>query len=207
MLYVLYTVCILVLYAIVCYMISKTLTKFTPRIHSLFTINSFQWKSLTQLCNYLQCHVAAMVAASASVSYSSVNQYDGNRSIMWRQLNSCSSCDNAGSSFRRQNSLRTCRHHHHSHPHYHHQRRPAIRQNKRCTFATTTTTILPPNNGNSNIIGGNGNGTTTVIHHRHHSTSPSTSFAVNKDNDQTLHQVCQSQSSNSSNTSSIRVID
>lgn len=115
-----------------------------------------------------QCHVAAMVAASASVSYSSVNQYDGNRTIMWRHLNSCSSCDsNSGSSFRRQNSMRGCRHHHHhnnhSHPHYHHTRKPAIRANKRCTFATTTTTISP-----SGTISGIGGGITTATINTHH---------------------------------------
>lgn len=92
-----------------------------------------------------QSHVAAMVAASAA-SYSSVNQY-GNRSIMWRYLNSCSSCDSSSSSsFQRQNSMRASNrlhhyHHHHHQQQYHHVRRPAIRHNKRCTFASTTTAI------------------------------------------------------------------
>lgn len=95
-----------------------------------------------------------MVAASAA-SYSSVNQY-GNRSIMWRYINSCSSCDgSSGPNFQRQSSMRTInRHHHHHHHHYHHQqqqqfhhtRRPAIRHNKRCTFATTTTTAITESN-------------------------------------------------------------
>lgn len=72
-----------------------------------------------------QCHVAAMVAASAA-SY--------NRTIMWRYLNTCSSCDNIV----RDRSSKVSRNI--SMPHHHrHTRRPAIRHNKRCTFATTAT--------------------------------------------------------------------
>ncbi|KNC30621.1 Dopamine receptor 2 [Lucilia cuprina] len=57
-----------------------------------------------------QCHVAAaMVAASTSFGYSSVNQFDGNRSII------CSSC--SGSSNCGRNSV--VHHHHHHHPHHH----------------------------------------------------------------------------------------
>lgn len=148
-----------------------------------------------------------MVAASA-VSYSSVNQYDGNRSIMWRHLNSCSSCDSNNSnpnSFRRHNSMRTCRHHH---QHYHHTRRPAIRQNKRCTFATTTTTIL-----SSSACGGNNNGNGSSNTSRYHPSSSGSLAQTRQQADHILefepntHQLCQSQSSNSSNTSSIRIID
>lgn len=141
-----------------------------------------------------------MVAASA-VSYSSVNQYDGNRSIMWRHLNSCSSCDSGNNSFRRHSNMRTCRHHH---QHYHHTRRPAIRQNKRCTFATTTTTILSSACANSS-------NNSTSRHHPSSSTSLAQSRQQSDHHQQEFesnpHPLCQSQSSNSSNTSSIRIID
>lgn len=72
-----------------------------------------------------QCHVAAMVAASAA-SY--------NRSIMWRYLNTCSSCDNIVRDRSSNVSRNISMHHHHRHT-----RKPAIRHNKRCTFATTAT--------------------------------------------------------------------
>lgn len=163
-----------------------------------------------------------MVAASA-VSYSSVNQYDGNRSIMWRHLNSCSSCDgsnNTGNhSFRRQNSMRTCRNHH---QHYHHTRKPAIRQNKRCTFATTATTILSQSTISSTKCGmsdGNSTTTTSCCHpssstsltqahqHQHQHQQASDRRQQSLDFEPNTHKLCQSQSSNSSNTSSIRIID
>lgn len=165
----------------------------------------------TQTIGIRQCHVAAMVAASASVSYSSVNQYDGNnRSIMWRHLNSCSSCDSSSnsSSFRRHNSMRNCRHH----QHYHHTRRPAIRQNKRCTFATTatilstsptsstTTTCIRSSSANNLNLNNN-----SIL--RHNPSSSVTLIQTRQADHQNPHQICQSQSSNSSNASSIRMID
>lgn len=159
-----------------------------------------------------QCNVAAAMVASASVSYSSVNQYDGNRSIMWRHLNTCSTCDKTssansantgnssttvGTSIRQNN--RNCRHTHH----YHHNRRPAIRQNKRCTFATATTTIPV-----SSTIGCNQALSVTGIGRRHHHQQiDRTNNTDSPDCNENPHQQCQSQSSNSSNTSSIRIID
>lgn len=86
---------------------------------------------------FVQCHVAAMVAASAA-SYSSMNQY-GNRS--WRYLNTCSSCDSMDGS--RSTQTINNRHHCHrsAHQQYYHTRKPALKRQKRCTFATTTTTV------------------------------------------------------------------
>ena len=41
------------------------------------------WMMCVVVLTQLKCHVAAaMVAASTSFGYSSVNQFDGNRSIM-----------------------------------------------------------------------------------------------------------------------------
>lgn len=172
------------------------------------------WMALCYKCSdklkifftYLQCNVAAMVvAASASVSYSSVNQYDGNRSIMWRHLNTCSTCDKTSGINNTTNSTgisrqnRACRHAHH----YHHNRRPAIRQNKRCTFATATTTIPV-----SSTIGCSQALSVTGIGRRHlHQQFDRSSNTDSPDCNQNPHQQCQSQSSNSSNTSSIRIID
>lgn len=158
------------------------------------------------VCLSLQCHVAAMMAASAA-SYSSVNQYDGNRSIMWRHLNSCSSCDGSNNtannnSFRRQSSMRACRN---NHQHYHHTRKPAIRQNKRCTFATTATTILSQSTLSSTKCG-NTSTSLTQSHQRQHQ-KPSDRRQQSMDFEPNTHKLCQSQSSNSSNTSSIRIID
>lgn len=163
--------------------------------------------------SFFQCNVAAAMVASASVSYSSVNQYDGNRSIMWRHLNTCSTCDknitttnisgNSASSSTGIRQNRTCRHAHH----YHHNRRPAIRQNKRCTFATATTTIPVSSTIGCSQALSSGNG------RRHHSQQQQQSFdgkdcgVDSADCNQKPHQQCQSQSSNSSNTSSIRIID
>jgi hypothetical protein len=72
--------------------------------------------------------------------------------------------------------------------HHFRNRRPAIRQpstSKKCTFATTTTTILPSSK-------------TTITHLNDH--------RIYDDITHT-HHPCQSQSSNSSNTSSIRIIE
>lgn len=124
---------------------------------------------------FFQCKVAAaMMAASTSASYSSVNQYDGttilpaNRSILGRRhLNSCSSCDTCSNSICPETvaasasaDSNSCQSGHH---HFHHTRRPAMRQNKRCTFATgvasmsvanknggpPTTTIVSPQYGHT----------------------------------------------------------
>lgn len=161
-----------------------------------------------------------MMAASA-VGYSSVNQCENNRSIMWRQLNSCSACDRArtNSSFRRQNSIRSCRHH----QHFRHTRRPAIRQNKRCTFSPTTTILsstTSPLAQTGTVVSVNSalkNGASTS---RYNSTTVTTipssqtittivqvrqPMELHQEYDTNTHQLCQSQSSNSSNTSSVRM--
>lgn len=117
-----------------------------------------------------------MVAASTSVNYSSVNQYDGpaktpsNRSIMGRRhLNSCSSCDscskhicasasapptNGHSSCAPLSSTAAAAADHH---HFHHTRRPAMRQHKRCTYATSVQTTMSVANKNG------GPPTTTIV--------------------------------------------
>lgn len=165
-----------------------------------------------------------MVAASTSVSYSSVHQFDGNRSIIWRQPSSCSSCS-ASSSCGTKNGSR--RYHHIEQRRQNHYRQKQLKNNslinipkttslittttnsiissgnssvKHCTFASTPTTI--PTNTQTILLSTGG---------RRYKQQIKTQLASNDSHNQ--HKILKpcssthSQSSDSSNSSSIRIID
>lgn len=90
---------------------------------------------------------------------------------------SCTSCSNGS-----RRKSKCCQHHHHMYHRksyqYYPRRRPAVRQPKRCTFAMPLTSTASDNENN-----------VTTMHH------PSS------------HVTCHRESSNSSNASSIRIIE
>lgn len=85
-----------------------------------------------------------MVAASTSFGYSSVNQFDGTRSIMWRQPSSCSSCSGSSNCGRynvqQEHRERTCTRCQSLHRHHlHRQRRRSSGAQLRSSLSSNTT--------------------------------------------------------------------
>lgn len=130
----------------------------TPTEEDLFwhlcirILDLWEIKKKEQCCSLpSKCHVAAaMVAASTSFGYSSVNQLDGgNRGMMWRQLSSCSSCSGSSNCGRngvgssgqqhQQQQLRerSCTRCQSFHRHHHRQRRRSSSNQFRGSFSTT----------------------------------------------------------------------